>query len=105
MLNKVFRIITAVSIFFLSIELYHDHQEKIEGYFFCNIDCSENDHHEIAHDCYYCRHQNNSDLIESNLSNFKFKLDKSKVKKNKDLNYHCISYLFYNKSPPLNNLI
>ncbi len=105
MLNKVFRIIIAVSILFLSIELYHDHEEKIEGYFFCNIDCSDNEHHEINHDCSYCTHQNKIDLIKSNLSYFKFKTDKSKIHSSSDLTCSCSNYLFYNKSPPLNNLI
>jgi len=104
-LNKTFRTILSISILTLSIEIYHDHQEKIEGHFFCNIDCSDNDHHETNHDCLYCRHQNNSDLIKSNLSNFNFKTDKSKIQTSSDLAYSCSNYLFFNKSPPLNNLI
>ena len=105
MKNKILRSILSISVLASGLELFHNHHQEIEGYFFCNVDCSDNDHHETAHDCYYCTHQNNSNFIKSNLSTFKLKPTKSKIKKNRDLNYHYISYLFYNKSPPLNNLI
>ena len=105
MKNKVLRSILSISVLSLGLEFYHSHHQETEGYFYCNVDCSNNDHHETAHDCYYCTHQNNLNLTELNRSIFKLKPTKSSIIKNKDINYHFISYLFNNKSPPLNNLI
>ena len=64
MKNKILRSILSISVLSLGLELYHSHHQEIEGYFYCNVDCSNNDHHETAHDCYYCTHQNNLNLAE-----------------------------------------
>ncbi len=100
MLNKIFRIVTAVSILFLSVELYHDHYEKIEGYYFCNDGCSNNEHHVLSEFCPNCINPQKTDSIKSILFNYKFKSSKSKIYKNRNINYSFTSYQIYNKSPP-----
>jgi len=54
-----------LSILFLSATLHIDlHHEHYDGYSICDIDCDDEKHHSINHQCEKCLNKNNRLLIQ-----------------------------------------
>ena len=91
-----------LSILLLSATLHVDlyHHEHYDGYSICDIDCDDEKHHSIFHQCEKCLNNNNSSIIQGSIA-LSYNSDKSGLYFSvESFNYIFSHFNLYSRPPP-----